>query len=568
MTVDLTVKIGGEAGQGIQTVGLLLAAACRDLGFYVMAVNDFESRIRGGHSFFQMRISDQPVSAPSLAVDLLVALNQETCNLHRHELTEGGLVILDSGDDKAEPGLIPVPFAKIAKDVGKPIYANTVAAAASLCLLGAPFDTLEKILEAQFAGKSEAVLESNLTAARKGYDAVSSVDFKTRPLTNASEVKGQLIDGSRAVALGAVSADCRMAAFYPMSPATSILSHLIGYSKSLPLVVEQAEDEIAAINMAIGASFAGVRAMTATSGGGFCLMTEGLGLAAITETPVVIVNAMRPGPSTGLPTRTAQGDLQFVIHASQDEFPRFVFAPGSPREAFDLTARAFLLSEKYQVPTIVLVDQYLADSLTILEEPFKACSSVERFIVHDKDLSLPAEYHRFQITESGISPRALPCQGDALVVISSDEHTEDGHITEEIEHRIAMADKRMAKLPAMTAEMDPPAGINTDARILLVGWGSSAGAIKEAAQTLKEQGLDAGCLIFTSLWPFPAEAARNLLAGKDRRIWMIELNQTAQLGQLIRQETGIPFSDTLLKYDGRPFYPADIVEAVLTKEEN
>jgi len=381
-------------------------------------------------------------------------------------------------------------------------------------LLGAPVESLETILKKQFQNKSKEVLEKNLEAAQLGYKAVEETSFKHRPLAEVSDPKGALVEGSKAMALGAAAADCRLAAFYPMSPATSILSHLNGLSGKLPLLVEQAEDEIAAINMVIGASFAGVRAMTATSGGGFCLMTEGLGLAAITETPIVIIDAQRPGPATGLPTRTAQGDLDFVIHASQDDFPRFVFAPGSLEQAFNLTVRAFSLAEKYQVPVILLADQYLLDSLHVLETPFKAQKTIERCIAMDNDMDNPADYLRFKLTDSGISPRALPCSGDALVVVSSDEHTEDGHITEEIGPRTVMVDKRNAKLPAMLDEMEPPDHYHSEARILLVGWGSTAGSINEAARILRDRGLDTGCIVFTDLWPFPADSVTKLLEGK------------------------------------------------------
>lgn len=288
-------------------------------------------------------------------------------------------------------------------------------------------------------------------------------------------------------------------------------------------------------------------------------MTEGLGLAGITETPIVIVNAQRPGPATGLPTRTAQGDLHFVIRASQDEFPRFIFAPGTPTEAFAVTARAFQLAEKYQVPAIILTDQYLADSLYVAEEQFKAPEKIERFIVYDDDVENPSEYKRFAITPSGVSPRAVPCAGKALVVISSDEHREDGHISEAIDHRIGMVDKRNAKVPHMLAEMNPPAVYHNDAEILLVGWGSTVGAIREAVDRLRAEGQDVGCLHFVDLWPFPADKAEDALNGV-KRFFVVEQNSTAQLGQLIREQIGRVYTGSILKYDGRPFYPNEIMD--------
>ena len=563
MSIDISIKIGGEAGQGIQTVGQLLALVCRQAGIYVMAVNDFESRIRGGHSFFQIRISDRPVQAPDHRIHLLVALDEKTVQAHAAELVPGGIILMEqqAGSNK---DVVTIPFIELAKQAGARITSNTVAAGACLALLGAPFDIMKRILSEQFGQKSRDILEKNIKAAELGFNAVKETSFKWAFGWKETRPRGVLMEGSKAVALGALAGDCRVGAFYPMSPATSIMAHLASFAAHCPMVVEQAEDEIAAVNMVIGASFAGARAMTATSGGGFSLMVEGLGLAAITETPIVIINAQRPGPATGLPTRTAQADLHFVIRASQDEFPRFVFAPGTPEEAYDITARAFNLSEKYQVPAIVLVDQYFNDSLFTVEQPLVAPRKIERFIVGDKDMKDPAAYQRFAITPSGVSPRALPCMGKALVVVSSDEHREDGHISETITDRIHMVDKRQAKWPAMLSEMRPPLGYHEDSEILLIGWGSTKGAIQEAVDQLREKGLEAGSLHFTDLWPFPDRAVQTALQ-KKKKIFMVEENTTAQLGQLIRQQTGLGFSGAILKYDGRPFYPMEIVEGIQKK---
>ncbi|MBW1849928.1 MAG: 2-oxoacid:acceptor oxidoreductase subunit alpha [Deltaproteobacteria bacterium] len=559
MSIDITVKIGGEAGQGIQTVGHLLALVCRKSGLYIMAINDFESRIRGGHSFFQIRISDHPVQAPHHRINLLVALNRETFDLHRDALDANGLVMIDQESASHEANVLNIPLAALAKKTGGMIYSNTVAAGACLALLGTPFERCKEVLSENFGKKGADVVEKNITAAELGYQSVKDVTFKWAFEWKSDTEKGALMDGSRSIALGALAADCRLAAFYPMSPATGIMTHLAALTHRFPLVVEQAEDEIAAVNMIIGASFAGTRAMTSTSGGGFCLMTEGLGLAAITETPIVIVNAQRPGPATGLPTRTGQGDLHFVIRASQDEFPRFVFAPGMPDEAYEITARAFHLAEKYQVPAIILTDQYLQDSLYILEKEFAVPEKIERFIADDDDIENPSEYQRFSVTPTGVSPRAVPCAGKALVVISSDEHREDGHISEAIPDRVRMVDKRNAKIPHMLKEMNPPKAYYGDADILLVGWGSTEGAIKEAVDLLRAEGKNIGSLMFTDLWPFPVESTLSAL-DRAQEFYVVEQNSAAQLGQLIREQTGLLYAGAILKYDGRPFYPNEIVE--------
>lgn len=559
MAFDITIIIGGEAGQGIQTVGSLLSWVCQRAGLYVMAINDFESRIRGGHSFIQIRISDQPVHAPHHAIDILVAMDQNTYTLHKNDVVSSGIILIEEDANIKDDKLKGVPFEKLAQDAGGKITSNTVAAGACLALLGAPKQLIDEVLTQRFAAKSKAILNMNLKAARLGYQFVESAAFEGVFAGVSGKSRVRLLEGSEAIALGALAADCRFGAFYPMSPATGIMGHLVEQMDHLPLVVEQAEDEIAAINMAIGAAFAGVRAMTATSGGGFCLMTEALGLAAITETPIVIINAQRPGPATGLPTRTAQADLLFVIHASQDEFPRFVFAPRNVHDAYATTARAFHLADKYQVPAIILADQLLCDSWFTTEQSFDIPSAVKLFYATDEDLENPSDYRRFKVTESGVSPRALPCRGKALVVVCSDEHSEDGHITEDSTERIKMVDKRNAKLQGMLKEMQAPEVYFGDSDVLLVGWGSTQGAIKEAVDILRADGENVGAVTFGDLWPFPIQLAAEALQ-KARAFFMVEQNSGAQLGQIIQMQTGLPAAGAILKYDGRPFLPIEIAK--------
>jgi 2-oxoglutarate/2-oxoacid ferredoxin oxidoreductase subunit alpha len=563
MAVDVTVKVGGEAGQGIQTVGDLLALVCRKAGFYVMAINDFESRIRGGHSFFQIRISDKPVLAPHHRTHLLVALGRKSLELHEDEIVDGGIALLDGKEDENDDRRLSVPIEELAVKAGGKITSNTVAAGAALSLLGAPFEVFEDILKERFGKKGDEVIKKNLLAAKLGYEAVGGRDFKWSFEWKTEGAKGALINGSKAIALGALAADCRFAAFYPMSPATGIMTNLAAFADDFPLFLEQAEDEIAAVNMIIGASFAGVRSMTSTSGGGFCLMTEGLGLAGITETPIVIVNAQRPGPATGLPTRTAQGDLLFVINASQDEFPRFVFAPGTPAEAFEQMVRAFHLADKYQVPAIVLTDQTLNDSLYIAEQEFTPPDGIEKFIMDDSQTDDPSTYRRFKITDSGVSPRALPCKGKSMVVVSGNEHREDGHISEAIHDRLNMVNKRNAKVPAMLNEMNNPELSWEGSDIMLVGFGSSKGPILESVNILRSEGFDIGCMHIGDIWPFKADNIRAALSA-CKRFFTVEQNSTAQLGRLIKEQTGLSPDGAILKYDGRPFFPQGIADDVKT----
>ncbi|MFA6687636.1 MAG: 2-oxoacid:acceptor oxidoreductase family protein, partial [Desulfuromonas sp.] len=363
MATDLTVKIGGEAGQGIQTVGDLLCRVCRQAGYFFLAINDYESRVRGGHNFLQLRISDSPVLAPASQVDLLVDLDGVTCALHEDELKEDGLILCRPEQQPERDRVMAIDFAHLAEKAGNKAAENTVAAAVCLALLGAGEELCLKVVAQHFDDKDDNIIEINLNAVRAGFASVTESDLKCGDLLwKEQHPAGAMLDGAKTLALGAVAAGCRVGAFYPMSPATGIMTNLVQLAEHFPLVVEQAEDEIAAVNMVTGSNFAGCRALTATSGGGFSLMTEGIGLAAITETPLVIINAQRPGPATGLPTRTGQGDLLFTLHASQDEFPRFVMAPPTVVDCFDTMQRAFYLADTYQVPVIVLVDQYLVST--------------------------------------------------------------------------------------------------------------------------------------------------------------------------------------------------------------
>jgi len=559
MGIDITVKIGGEAGQGIQTIGTILSQACHNAGLFIFSVDDFESRIRGGHSFNLLRISDEPVKAPGHRVDILVALNERTFLLNRDKLDKDAMVILNADTERGfKDNILSIPLKGLAKEAGGAITANTVAAGVILSILGAPYKTLEALLTKRFATKGEKIISLNTTAARKGYEAAGNHRFPRQFSWVPRKTKTIILNGARAAAMGAVASDCRFFSFYPMSPATGIITSVVPFQNKLPLVIEQAEDEIAAVNMAIGASFAGVRSLTATSGGGFCLMNEALGLAAISETPLVIIDAQRPGPATGLPTRTAQGDLLFVLNASQDTFPRFVFAPGNPMETFELTKKAFTLSEKYQVPAIILMDQFLTNSQVILDNCLVVDDERTPFICHDTDMTAPEEYKRYKLTDNGISPRALPGMGKAMVRATGNEHNEAGQISEDAADKTAMNQKRNGKCRAMIQEMTPPQVIHGESNTLLVGWGSTREIIIEACTALREKGKDMGAVLIKDVWPLDREQWRAVL--ENKRFIMVEQNSNCQMGRLISQETGLFYDGAILKDDGRPLYPEYVIE--------
>jgi len=565
MPIDFNFMVGGEAGQGVQSVGFLLAKVFARGGYHIFADQDYESRIRGGHSFFRVRVRDGMVGAIAEAVDILIALNRETIELHQAELAAGGVVIFDGEKAKGIGGdgsLFSVPLERLAEEkAGNKVMSNTVALGAALALVDYDLEILNKVLVEHF-GRGK-VADGNIEAARAGYEyAKAGYKGDMRRLRPVAPAKRMLLNGNEAISLGAMAAGCKFMSAYPMTPTSSIMEYMAAKSKDLDLVMVHAEDEIAAVNMAIGAAFAGVRAMTATSGSGFCLMVEGLGLSGVTETPVVIVDGQRPGPAVGLPTRTEQGDLQFVLHAHHGDFPRAVLAPATVEDAFWVTVRAFNWAEKYQLPVIILTDHHLASSYATVAPFDLSRVTIDRGLLFSSQDGEPSEYMRHRVTPSGISPRAFPGLSKALVVTDCDEHDEEGHLTEDAGIRAAQVQKRWRKFLSLKQEIAAPQVYGPQkAQTALIGWGSTYGAIHEAVDMLNKDGASASMLHLNELWPFPAQAVADVLS-KARNSCVIENNATGQLARLIKAETGRDMSGKILKFDGRPFTPAYIAEAV------
>ncbi len=563
---DVNMMVAGAAGQGMQTIGAILGKVSVRGGCEVFAMQDNESRIRGGHNFFQIRLSQKPVMAASMPLHVLVALNAESIEKHRAEMAHEGVVLFDSEKNEAVRGdamFVGLPLERLAVEKGgNKIFSNSVAVGAVLAFLGWDFKPLKDFLKEYFAAKTDMV-EGNIKAAKAGYDkAMQQKDkYKGPKLPPRDSERRMFLTGHEAVALGALAAGCQFMSAYPMSPSTSIMVFLAGKADDFDMVVEQAEDEIAAMNMAIGASYAGIRSLTATSGGGFSLMVEAFGLAGISETPLVVVEAQRPGPATGLPTRTEQADLLFILYASQDEFPRFILAPGTAQEAFYQTIKAFDLAEKYQVPVVLLTDQFLADSY-FTEKRFDISKvSINRHLLSKREAGDVREYRRYQITESGISPRAVPSAYGFEVVADSHEHDENGHITEDARLRKMMVEKRFRKLTGMAKEITPPKQMgNQKADFLLVGWGSTYGPMAEALVMLEADGVPVRGLHLSELWPFPGEAVSKALNGVKRWV-VVENNYTGQLARLIQMELQEKPDALITKYTGRPFMPEEIANA-------
>lgn len=554
------IIIGGAAGQGLVTVGQLLCKALVRAGYEVLVTQHYMSRVRGGHNTFNIRTGAQPLTGPSDACDILVALNQETVTLHKGEMAGKGFVILDAALDAEGLPALKVPFDKLAP---KAIFQNVAALGVLCSVLGVDKEYAEELLRESFGKKGDEVVQQN----RQVLDDACAWAQEQQALCDALPAVSRreprmLINGNEAIAFGALAAGVKFCSFYPMTPATTVAQNLILHGRKLGVIVEQVEDEIAALNMALGASYAGAPTLVPTSGGGFALMTEAVSLAGVMEQPVVIVVAQRPGPATGLPTRTEQADLNLVLYSGHGEFPRAIFAPCTLEDCFHLTHKAFDITEKYQSPVFVLTDQDLSDRLMGVP-PFDL-SSLPPVAGPDLTDDNAAEYKRYAFTANGLSPRRIPGYGKSLVLADCHEHTEDGHITEDMGIRTAMNDKRFAKELGILSEVVPPRrfGAEQPDRILLC-WGSTEGAARETADILNGQGQKVAVLSFPQVWPLKPDQFLPFLASA-KEVVAVEGNKLAQFARLLRQETGFAVHRTVLRYDGRPFTP-DFILAKLSE---
>ncbi len=567
---DFSWKVAGEAGHGILNAGLMFARTCMRAGLHVFATAEYPSLIRGGHNHLDVRVNEKKINAHTKHLCLLVALNMDAVTKHAHKVVPGGGIIYDGNELKLDPHdfptikLYPMPLLEIANKCGGRIMRNTVAMGATMGLVDLDLEIFNNVLRDNFGKKKgEKVANDNIIAAKAGYDFIKEnfardFKFKLQPVKNSERI---FISGNEAISVGAIKAGCKFFAAYPMTPASSVLHTMAAHERSYNIVVQHTEDEIAAINMVVGAAYAGVRAMTATSGGGFALMVEGFGLAGMTETPIVVVEAQRPGPATGMATHSGQADLRFVLHASTDEFPRIVIAPGDVDQCYYKTIEAFNLAEKYQMPVVILTDKYLGESFISTEE-FSDDAKIERGkMLTEKELQ-GGEYKRYTVTADGVSPRSIPGQKGGEHVASSYEHDEYGFEREEEEIRIAMHDKRFRKMERAAAEIKNPAVIgNGYSDITIISWGSTKGPILDAMRMLEQDGIYANFLQVLYLSPFPAEQVTEVLS-LARRTIIIENNKTSQLGGVIKEQTGLDIQHKLLKYDGRPFSPEEIYQEI------
>jgi 2-oxoglutarate ferredoxin oxidoreductase subunit alpha len=559
---DLSIVLCGQAGQGVQTVEFLLTRLLKRAGYHVFATKEYMSRVRGGLNSTTIRVSPRQVAAYVHRIDILVplsggAVEHVAGRISPETVVLGEREVIGEGPALRSCRVLDIPFTKMAQEIGNVLYSNSVAVGAVAGALGLDLDRLKDSVRRFFAGKQPTIMDDNARAAQAGYKAVESLDAGDLTLNPAGDAAAKdrlLLDGAEAVGLGALAGGCNFVSSYPMSPGTAVLTFLARHGEEFGVAVEQAEDEIAAINMAIGAWYAGARALVTTSGGGFALMAEGLSLSGMLETPVVIHLAQRPGPATGLPTRTEQGDLELALYAGHGEFPRIILAPGTLEDGFHLAQQAFNLADKYQVPVFLLTDQYYIDSYYDAPPFDLSKAAVEKHVV-----KTAADYRRYVITQDGVSARGVPGFGEGLVVVDSDEHDEQGHITEDLDLRVRMVNKRLAKGESLTADIVPPVLVGPENyKNLVICWGSTYQAVKEAVRRLGRD--DTAMLHYRQVYPLHDRTAEYM--ARAERTLVVEGNATGQFAKLIELHAGVPADELLLKYNGLTFSVEEVVEGL------
>ncbi|WP_297091626.1 2-oxoacid:acceptor oxidoreductase subunit alpha [Thermococcus sp.] len=559
---DVSIVLGGAAGQGIQTVEGILTYSLKKSGYHVYANKEYMSRVRGGINTTEIRVSSRRVRAFVRRIDILVPFKQGVLSWVEDRISDTTVVLGERENVEEEfaekVNLVEVPLTKLALETGSQLYLNTTAAGLIVGLFHGDFGAVEEYVRKRFGSKGENVVGKNIEAARKGYElGVKLCEEGTIKVEIEGDEKVReeiLLSGTEAVGIGALAGGMNFLSFYPMSPSTGVSTFAAQHAEEFGIIVEQVEDEIAAINMALGAWYAGARAMVSTSGGGFALMSEALSLAGMAENPVVIHLAQRPGPATGLPTRTMQGDLNLVLHAGHGDFPRIILAPGSMEEAFYLSAEAFNLADRYQVPVIILTDQYFVDTYYNLPAPDVGKVKFERHIVEAKP-----GYRRYELTEDGISPRAVPGYGEEVVVANGNEHDEWGDITEDAEMTVKMQEKRaVKKLETIRKNAPLPRLVGREnAEYLVVSWGSTLHAVEEALERLGSGKV--AHLHFSWVYPLNPKTGK-LFEG--RRLIVVENNITGQFADLLWKELGVKADHRVLKYDGRPFSVEEVLAAL------
>lgn len=567
---DVSIVLCGEAGQGIQTVESIMVKAIKAGGYHVFSTKEYMSRVRGGENSTQIRASSKRVRSYVDKIDILVALSEGSVKHLENKISSETVIICDENllkdVDNTKYNIIKVPFLEKARSLGGPIYSNVIAAGALSCLLGIEKKAFDECITAMFARKGEKILQGDLKAGNEGYQIGKGIISDGKISINISQnsnVRNELlINGTEAVGLGCISGGCRFMSSYPMTPSSPLQVFMAENAEDFEMIFEQAEDEIAAINIGLGASYAGARSMVATSGSGFALMVEAIGLSGMIETPIVVYLAQRPGPAVGLPTRTAQEDLDLALYAGPGEHPRVIYAPGNFEDALEIGHKSFNIADKYQIPVFILTDQYFADIYYNMPS-----LDVEDLEVEDYLVKTSPDYLRYIITEDGVSPRGIPGYGTGLAIVDSDEHDEEGHITEDLKIRTAMVEKRMKKMdkikedalkPEISYNGTPSLEKDKKFKLLIIGWGSTYWPIKEAVDNLGIK--DVAFMHFKQLYPLHSET-RAMLEMADKTV-LLENNAKGQFANLLRLETGFKVDKKVLKFDGMPFSVEEVIEII------
>lgn len=556
MKKDISIVISGEAGQGIRTVELLIIRALKNSGYNVFSTSELMSRVRGGNNTTEIRVSNKDMQAFVDKIDILIVLSKDALKRIENRLTKDTIII---GEDSFIEGkykngqykIKEVSLSSLAKEIGGLIYSNVLTFGLLAGIFKINSGLLNEYITKYFSTKGKDIIDNNIKAVTKGYEKGKELKLGVQLEKDGKIENKILLSGTESIGIGALAGGCNFITAYPMSPSTGVIHFLAKHSEGFGVIVEQVEDEISAINMIQGAWYAGARAMATTSGGGFALMEEGISLSGIAEVPVVIHLAQRPGPATGLPTRTEQGDLNLALYAGHGEFPRIIFAPGNFKDGIYLTQKAFNLADKYQVPVIILTDQFFIDSYQCIEK-----IDFSNFKIQNHITKTGKDYIRYRNTEDGISPRGVPLYGEGFVRFESHEHDEEGFITEDFDTRKKMVDKRFKKLELISKEsIDAEIVGSKNYKTLVVGWGSTYGVVKEAIEELNNN--DIAFAYFKQVYPLP-ENTKDILSNAKNLI-IIENNATSQFGKLIQTYTGIEFDRHILKYDGTPFSLEEII---------
>ncbi|WP_100373128.1 2-oxoacid:acceptor oxidoreductase subunit alpha [Bacillus sp. FJAT-45037] len=572
MRNQLSWKVGGQQGEGIESTGEIFATALNRLGYYLYGYRHFSSRIKGGHTNNKIRVSTAPLNSISDDLDILVAFDQETIDVNIHELKEEGIVIADTKFNPMLPEgskvrMYAIPFTEIANELGTSLMKNMVAVGASSAIIGLEPEDYRDVVEGIFLKKGQAIVDKNMEAIKAGaayFKAEATEDSTTLQLEKTDGKKRMFMIGNDAIGMGAVAAGSRFMAAYPITPASEIMEYMIRKLPDFGGAVIQTEDEIAACTMAIGANYAGVRSFTASAGPGLSLMAEAIGLSGMTETPLVIMDTQRGGPSTGLPTKQEQSDIMAMIYSTHGDIPKVVIAPSTVEEAFYDTVEAFNIADEYQCPVILMTDLALSLGKQSVEPLDFSQVEIRRGKL-DMDAQLPERenkeyFKRYEVTEDGVSPRVIPGMKNGIHHVTGVEHDETGKPSESPENRVAQMDKRMRKLNQISKQFKNPLFVDAKhdvADLLVIGVNSTRGTIQEAMPRLEADGIKVNHAQVRLLHPFPTEELRPLME-QAKKVVVVENNATAQLASIIKMNIGTDKIESILKYDGNPFLPKDL----------